>query len=177
MAIRSSPEVTPSSEGTSQLTLVTTAQAQPGSIRAYLGQGPCQRQGESLQLTNPAQGATWGESAFLSTLAPRLGCSSSDFAVFAAGTPPLLYAPQADRVVLASQVFSFYKPEVGPSTSTRILTHFIAILALLRWSGTEPTISLRCACSHAQTTSRHTQKYSHGRREPLCSSSESTTLP
>lgn len=33
-----------------------------------------------------------------------------------------------------------------PSTNKKIMTHFIARLTLLWWSGTRPIISLRCAC-------------------------------
>lgn len=40
----------------------------------------------------------------------------------------------------------FYKLKVRPSTSKQIRTHFGVIFALLWWSGTEPTLSLRYAC-------------------------------
>lgn len=80
-----------------------------------------------------------------------------------AGQAPLHYFmhPRLTSFYYASQVFCFYEPEARPSISKRILTHFIAILALWRWSGTEPTTSLRCACPHTQTVLR-TQKYNHG---------------
>lgn len=39
-----------------------------------------------------------------------------------------------------------YKLKLRPSTSKKIMTHFIVRLTSLWWSGTGPTISLRCAC-------------------------------
>lgn len=47
----------------------------------------------------------------------------------------------------ASQVLHFYKLKATHSTSKKIATHFIAILALLRWSGTKASLSRRSACT------------------------------
>lgn len=46
--------------------------------------------------------------------------------------------------------FFFFKLKARPSTTKRLrlaLTRFTAILALLQWSGTEPAISPRYACT------------------------------
>ena len=45
----------------------------------------------------------------------------------------------------------FYKLKARPSTSKNIMACFILILVLLRWSGTQPTISLRCASNQARS--------------------------
>ena len=42
--------------------------------------------------------------------------------------------------------FCFYTLKARLSISKKITTCFVALLALLQWSGTEPAISLRCAC-------------------------------
>ena len=44
---------------------------------------------------------------------------------------------------------NFYTLKARPSTSKKITIHFIAILALLPWSGTKPTMSLRYACIYS----------------------------
>lgn len=46
-------------------------------------------------------------------------------------------------ITLQGGVFSFYKLKARPSTSNKIITGFIAILAILQQSGTEHAISLR----------------------------------
>lgn len=46
-----------------------------------------------------------------------------------------------------SQILSFFTDRrQNPLPAKKIKTSFVAILALLPWSGTEPTISLRDAC-------------------------------
>lgn len=43
----------------------------------------------------------------------------------------------------------FYKLKARTSTSKKIMTLFVARLAVLLWSGTEPAPSPRCACTNS----------------------------
>lgn len=51
------------------------------------------------------------------------------------------------RLIACHRCCIFHKLKAGPSTSKRITAQFIAILALLQWSGTEPAVSLQYACT------------------------------
>lgn len=46
-----------------------------------------------------------------------------------------------------SQVLHFLQTKGGPSTSRKVTTGFVVILASLGWTGTEPAISRRWACT------------------------------
>lgn len=65
----------------------------------------------------------------------------------------LFYTSQADLTLLSFALLCFVDVaffltiEGNPSTSKKITTHVIMILTLLQWSGVEPAISLKYACT------------------------------
>lgn len=50
---------------------------------------------------------------------------------------------------------AFYKLKARPSTSKKIRNRFIAILALSRWSGPQPTIPPRYVCALRRSLAEH----------------------
>lgn len=112
-----------------------------------------------LLVTNPAHSTTWREGFFLSNRPPGLAqqleqhgstCCRHLTTLHTTGSPCFL-VPHRCRI--------FYELKARPSSSKNISTHFIAILALLQWSGARPAASPRRAWSQGsdtQTASGHT---------------------